>query len=497
MPYSIDRYNGTTLAVVEDGTIDTTTDIKLIGKNYAGYGEVQNENLVHMLENFSSPSAPSRPISGQIWYDSANKKLKFYDQAKWRTTGGAEISSTAPTGLTTGDFWWDTANDQLFAWDGAEFVLVGPQGAAGSGTTQMVSASVKAVGGASKPIIQATIDGIVQFIISKESFVLDTAVNPISGFTNIKEGVTLKGTLATGASLVDTPGVGLTGSQFWGTASSARGLIAADGSFVSASSFSRTDVPTLPTSVQRFNDVGLTVGASNDLEIFVVGDVGYIKNAVGSKIYFQTTASGTKTPIILDGPDFYPGTTATSSIGRTDLRYDKVWATTFEGTATQANTLLVSGTYRSAATTSTADTIVARDAASDIYANLFRGIATQARFADLAEKYLPDAEYDVGTVMMIGGEKEVTASIVGSRAIGVISSNPAFMMNSELEGGVYVALKGRVPVKVEGSVLKGQRLVAGSNGVAQVSFGTHLDVFAIAIETNSDVGIKLVECVII
>ena len=66
MPYSIDRYNGTTIAVVEDGTIDTTTDIKLIGKNYAGYGEVQNENLVHMLEHFSSPSAPPKPLSGQI-----------------------------------------------------------------------------------------------------------------------------------------------------------------------------------------------------------------------------------------------------------------------------------------------------------------------------------------------------------------------------------------------------------------------------------------------
>ena len=51
MAYSIDRYNGTTLTVVEDGTIDNTLDIKLVGKNYAGYGEGQNENYVHLLES--------------------------------------------------------------------------------------------------------------------------------------------------------------------------------------------------------------------------------------------------------------------------------------------------------------------------------------------------------------------------------------------------------------------------------------------------------------
>lgn len=491
MPYSIDRYNGTTLAVVEDGTIDTTTDIKLIGKNYAGYGEAQNENLVHMLEHFSSPSAPSRPISGQIWYDSANKKLKFYDQSKWRTTGGSEISSTAPTGLTTGDFWWDNANNQLYAYDGSSFVLVGPQGAAGSGTTQMVSRSVRDILNVSHAIIEGKSDEDTVFVISTDTFILDHAANPIVGFSDptnqfqIRQGLTLPNTPA-------STGVTTSGHRFWGTSSNALAL-----NGVPASSFVRNDISVLPTAVQRFADVGITVGASNDIEIYVIDDTGYIKNGVGSKIFFQTTASGTKTPIVLDGANFYPGVTATSSIGTTDFRYDKVWATTLEGTATQANTLLVSGSYRAAATTSTANTVVARDGASDIYANLFRGIATQARFADLAEKYLPDTEYDVGTVVMIGGEKEITASTVGSRAIGAISANPAFMMNSELEGGVYVALKGRVPVKVEGSIIKGQKLVAGNNGIAHASFGNNSDVFAIALETNNQTDVKLVECVII
>ena len=66
MAYQIDRYNNTLLTNVEDGTVDQTTDIKLVGKNYAGYGEIQNENFLHLLENFSGTSQPPKAISGQV-----------------------------------------------------------------------------------------------------------------------------------------------------------------------------------------------------------------------------------------------------------------------------------------------------------------------------------------------------------------------------------------------------------------------------------------------
>jgi hypothetical protein len=81
MAYQVDKFNGTFLTSVEDGTIDTTTDIRFVGKNYAGYGEVQNENFLHILENFANTTPPPRGIVGQIWYDSTSteKKLKFYD----------------------------------------------------------------------------------------------------------------------------------------------------------------------------------------------------------------------------------------------------------------------------------------------------------------------------------------------------------------------------------------------------------------------------------
>ena len=195
MAYTIDRYNGTTLTVVQDGTVDQTTDIKLVGKNYAGYGEIQNENFLHLLENFSGANQPPKAISGQVWYDSASSKLKFYDGSKFRTTGGAEVSATAPAGLATGDQWWDSANEQLYAYSGTGYVLIGPQGA-GTSVTQMVSASVRDTTNTNRVIIKAVVNDEVIYIISGATFTIDSTdpLNAITGFDVVKKGLTLRNT---------------------------------------------------------------------------------------------------------------------------------------------------------------------------------------------------------------------------------------------------------------------------------------------------------------
>jgi hypothetical protein len=89
------------------------------------------------------------------------------------------------------------------------------------------------------------------------------------------------------------------------------------------------------------------------------------------------------------------------------------------------------------------------------------GSTLTATYADLAEKYESDKKYDHGTVVVVGGESEVTAchSFMSKRVAGVVSANPAFVMNESLSGGVMVALKGRVPVRVSGQVKKGDLLV--------------------------------------
>ena len=82
MAYTIEKTNNTILTIIEDGTIDNTTDLKLVGKNYSGYGEIQNENFVSLLENFASANQPPRPIAGQLWFDTDDDgqgRLKVYD----------------------------------------------------------------------------------------------------------------------------------------------------------------------------------------------------------------------------------------------------------------------------------------------------------------------------------------------------------------------------------------------------------------------------------
>jgi len=88
MPYTIDySESGKTPIVVNDGTVDTSTSLKLIGKNYNRFGEYLNENLLNLLENFAGASAPDNPTEGQLWYDTSESYLKIYEAPEWYTIG--------------------------------------------------------------------------------------------------------------------------------------------------------------------------------------------------------------------------------------------------------------------------------------------------------------------------------------------------------------------------------------------------------------------------
>ena len=132
MPYTIDSYDGSTFTfTISDGTVDSTnTSLKLLGQNYAGYGEIVAEDFVHLLESFAKTTAPSNPIHGQIWYDkstgsgAANKgyKLKFYDSASssWKMVANLVASTSAPSNPSVGDLWWDETTGEKIVklWDG-------------------------------------------------------------------------------------------------------------------------------------------------------------------------------------------------------------------------------------------------------------------------------------------------------------------------------------------------------------------------------------------
>ena len=500
MAYTINRYNNATLTVVEDGTLDQTTDLKLVGKNYAGYGEIQNENFVFLLENFAGASQPPKAISGQIWFDSGNSKLKFYDGSQWRTTGGAEISSTQPAGLSQGDFWWDTNNEQLYAYNGTDFVLVGPQDA-GEGLTQMQSRSIRDTGSLTKSIITATINDEVIFVISGQEFTIDSsdAENAIAGFDVIKQGVTLKNTINS------TDGVTSGAQRFWGTASNALKLNGIDATnYVTATPGEPSEFSEL---VNIQTDAGIAIGTGLDIKIFVENDnEGVMSNDTGTTLKFTGKQSGVRQDILELSPgSVLPGRNTadtgvnTVNIGASGSEFNNVYATTFTGTATQADTLMVSGVARSpnvgSAGTATPNTVAVRDSSGNLNAVLFQGTATSARYADLAEKYTTSEELPVGTAVAVCSheEHEVEAASASQMCIGVVSAEPAYLMNSEAEGQA-IGLKGRVPVRVQGPVKKGQAVYAWAEGICRTIETTGL--VGIALESSDDDSEKLIECVL-
>ncbi len=162
------------------------------------------------------------------------------------------------------------------------------------------------------------------------------------------------------------------------------------------------------------------------------------------------------------------------------------------GNAAAADTLKVTNNlsinYRTGTVQPIADTIPCRDSNADIFANIFQGTASSAKYADLAEKYISDAKYDVGTVVVFGGECEisVTERYADTRVAGVISEFPAYLMNNDSDG-LPVALRGKVPVKVVGKVKKGDLLVSSNvPGFAQVAIANFMPnaVFAKSIENK-------------
>lgn len=497
MTYTINRFNSTKLVDVEDGRInDDYTHIKFVGRNYAGYGEVQNENFLWLLENFASTSEPTKKITGMIWYDSSNKKLKFYDGAKFKTTGGAEVSSTQPTGLAKGDFWYNTNTNQMFAYDpdyGANngYVLIGPLAVAGKAQTNFESVQVTGTDNNTYAITKAVVNGSVVFIISTASFTLKSSVNTIDGFSYIREGITL---VNTSAASDTSPGVTSTAFRLWGTASDSDRL-----GGIAASQYLQKN--SSGNSYGDFPNAGIRVGDNHDIKIFIdTGSVGTILNQVSNSLTFKTTDSGNvvRTPMVMNNLDVIPGADLVYNLGTSvkqwkEIHGGDIYATTFhgnlsgaiDGIAAKADRTLINDSatdpawstshYRTAMTTATAYTIAARDSAGDLTANVFHGTATSARYADLAERYEADSVYEPGTVLVFGGEKEVTitSTVADTRVAGVVSTNPAYLMNAEAGSNDThppVALKGKIPVKVFGPVKKGDVLVTSfMPGFAEVA----------------------------
>jgi len=561
MAYTINLTDGNVFATIADGTVNTSSSMILVGKNYAGYGEFLDENFIHLLENGANTTAPSSPLTGQLWWDKTNFLLKVYNGTIFKTISAATSSATEPTSNVQGDLWYDTVNQQVKVYTGAAFIVVGPAFSSSQGTTGAIPETINDSGASPHFVTSLYVNNTRVAIVSKDATFTPAA--PINAtFPSIFNGITLWNS----------------GSPvFGGSATNAQLLDNLD-----SLDFMRATANTATSGTVRINnDLGLFVGTGNAAIISETGNDGVVRSGIsGGNLVIQSNVGGTLFDVAralgasgtfavsnaatvgttlsvtgnITGANLNTGAqvvavgnvtggnivttgliTATGAITSTanvtggNLRTGglvsatgnitsaaNIAGTFFIGNGSQLTGLSlgvsvtkfvngtsegnigdsggninfnVAGTSNVAVFTTTGGVFtglttpsiaksgtnaVGNIGSSSNYFNRVFATATTALYADVAERFASDEVMEPGTVVELGGTKEITraTSELSEQVFGVISTNPAFMMNGgagEDDTHPAVAMTGRVPVKVIGRVKKGDRLVSAGDGVARAA----------------------------
>jgi hypothetical protein len=357
MSYLINKTNGDSLVVLADGTIDTSTSLSLVGRNYVGYGEVQNENFVFLLENFANDGAPTRPLTGQTWYDTDTGILKVYDGSSWQPIGTATLSITEPVDPANGSLWLKTPDNQLYVWQNTEWVFIGPEGITGYGLTKAKSTTLDDASGGKHPVILLYVDGTVIGICSKDPFTIGTTT-PVIGFTSVVSGITLSSShvvsgnlngLADRATKLQTARM-INEKPFDGTADI---LIQAStweplepGEYIKGTAFDGNQPRTWDINATSANVIGSIV-ARNDQGGFAAGMI--TANLTGNVTGNVTTITGTSTFNIVEAVEFRGATLTGNAFSASKLAIARtINGIPFDGLTNitvPANAQTLTGTY--------------------------------------------------------------------------------------------------------------------------------------------------------
>jgi hypothetical protein len=448
MAYTINTTDGGIFATVADGTINTTSSLTLVGKNYAGYGEFLNENVLKLLESGANTTQPSAPLTGQLWFDKSAAVLKVYNGTLFKNLGSATASGTAPTSVVGGDLWFDSTNAQLKVYDGSAFILVGPSFTAGSGTTGAIVDTIEDNVAVDHVVVKMFVEDIIVAMVSKDATFTPGAA--VTGFATIGPGIQLS--------------TAVSNAVFKGSATNAQTLDNLD----STDFLSAVGNDTTSGTLGVLNDTGLAVGVDSDLRVSVSGSDVTVQNQ---------TSDG---DVILRVNDGGVATTVATLDGATA-------------------TLQMSADLLNAQADG-----VGNIGSSTVGFNTIHAKATSAQYADLAERFEADTIYSAGTVVELGGTKEVTVAQqdLTDAVFGVISTQAAYLMNGSAgsnETHPAIAMSGRVPVRVTGTVEKGDRLVSAGNGIARSAKQGEANAFNVigrALETKSSAKEGTVEAIV-
>ena len=421
MAYQINKTDGTIVATVADGQIDTlSTDITLIGKNYSGFGEAFNENLIKILENFASTAAPLHPLKGQVWFDNAENKLKVYNGVTFIPVSSATISSTQPDTLSIGDLWFDDVGAQLYFFDGSEPLLIGPAYSTAQGKSGLEVDSILDTLNQTRVITYLYNNGILLGIFSKDSFTPKIAIIGFSG--SIEPGFNA-GTLAN--------------IKFRVTCTNSEQL----GGAV-ATTYARRDTSnTLNGQLSVNVDAGIVIGAGNQMNLLVSsGDVEVSNFASDKDLFLKVRKSlDQEIAVAIDSSsrtvDIYSGKSdSTVNVGGSLVVTGNL---TVEGTTTTINTanvtiedklLTLANVAAPSETTATGAGIKIRSTGADssaydkeiIYRSTSEGPPPTGVF-DVSE----DLNLAAGKQLQIGGVKVIDGNSLGS-AITSIPGVTAF-----------------------------------------------------------------------
>ena len=597
MAYNITLTDGTTFATIADGTVNTDSSVTLVGKNYAGYGQFLDENFIQMLENFSNTTAPTDPLTGQIWWDSGNFLLKVYNGTIWKTISAATSSATAPTSNVTGDLWYDTTNQQVKVWTGSAFLVVGPAYSSSTGQAGALPLVIVDVGSTSHTVTGLYVAGALMAVISDDAQF--TPQSPTStAFPIIYPGVTVSkstsgqsgllagnvinngnitfnagGTpelmvlTATGANVGNA---GVAGSGYVNALGNITGANIATGGILTATgNITGGNIATGGLATVTGNITGGNIATGGSITATGTGNITGNVNAGNLRTTGLITATGTVTGGNVASGGFITAGSTVSSVGNITSAANiaggniissanvsavgNISGSFFLGNGSQltglsaafsvakiengtsnvaiaANGANITMTVSSTAnvvvvaptgiTTSGTLTLNSGNALTAIvngggngvgnigsitnYFNQVFATSVQANYADVAERFEADEVLDPGTVVELGGAKEITRSRLelSENVFGVISTRPAFTMNGsagENDTHPAVAMTGRVPVKVTGIINKGDRLVSAGDGLARAAGpgeATSFNIIGRALVAKSTHGVGTVEAIV-
>lgn len=460
MAYEIDRYDGSVFTSIPDQTVDSTScDLKLIGKNYAGYGKYENENFLALLENFRGDVQPRKPIIGQLWFDSSTNKIKFKDiNAQWRSLTVTEININAPTSLTArdkGTLWFDDTHKQMNVWDGTQFVEIGPEIAYGHGQTRLRSGVIRDNGNVEHSIIRIYNENQVIGTISADEYNIGTIEN-IPGFTRIKKGITL----------VNTPADGVTTDEhyFWGTASN---TLKFGGKTLS-------DFVLRTGSGSTFDDAGFAVGNDADLKIYVdETNKPVIENSLGNTIRFRIKTGATNNDVmVLSSVGVLPNDSNSYDLGSGSRQWREIHAVDMFSNTVTATTIVgnVDGTVTGNVTGDVTGSVlgnlkysptgIAYNATTQTFNGLVGNITVMnVDSVNVVDKIYGDLKGDLyhydGAIAYNNATKTFSGNLVGNASTASTLFEPKFINSVPFDGSSNITIFDDTKLAVNGGTMNG------------------------------------------